>query len=100
MMNDLQYYLTKLAEEASEVAQIALKSQQFGLLEKHPDLPFDNATRIHQELDDLQAMIEELNARGLNYRPDRAAIEAKKLKVEHYKQYSIDLDLVDGNKSN
>ena len=30
MLTRYQYLLTKLAEEASEIAQIALKTQQFG----------------------------------------------------------------------
>jgi len=60
-MNHLQHYLTKLAEEGSEVAQIALKTQQFGPGEVMPGQPFNNFERCHQELDDLWAMVEELN---------------------------------------
>lgn len=53
MMTITQHLLGKLAEEGSEVAQIALKTQQFGLSEKCPGQPFDNAERTHQELDDI-----------------------------------------------
>ena len=52
-MNRLQYLLTKLAEEANEVGQIALKTQQFGVDEGMPGQPFTNAERTHQELNDL-----------------------------------------------
>ena len=60
-MNHLQHYLTKLAEECSEVAQIALKTQQFGPGEVMPGQPLNNFERCHLELDDLWAMVEELN---------------------------------------
>lgn len=85
MMNLLQYYLTKLAEEGSEVAQIALKAQQFGADEVMPGQPLTNFQRCHLELDDLQAMVEELNEHfAFGYQPDRARIEAKKEKVRKF----------------
>lgn len=57
----MQYYLAKLAEEGSEVSQIALKTVQFGPNERMPDQPLNNFERCHLELDDLNAMVEELN---------------------------------------
>lgn len=95
-MNQLQHYLTKLAEEASEVSQIALKTQQFGPDEVMPGQPFNNFDRCHHELDDLWAAVEDLNEKfGFNYVPNRERIEAKKRKVQKYLGYSIALGLVE-----
>jgi len=60
-MDRLQYLLSKLAEEASEVSQIALKSQQFGLDEVYPKVGISNKERIHEELNDLMAIVGMLN---------------------------------------
>ena len=96
-MNLLQHYLTKLAEEGSEVAQIALKTQQFGPSEVMPGQPLNNFERCHQELDDLLAMVEELNEKfDFGYTPSRDRIEAKKAKVRKYLGYSIHLGMVEG----
>jgi hypothetical protein len=96
-MNSLQYYLTKLAEESSEVAQIALKTQQFGRSELMPGQPLNNFERCHQELDDLWAMVEELNEKfDFGYTPNRERIEDKKDKVQKYLGYSIHLGMVKG----
>lgn len=64
-MNHLQHYLTKLAEEGSEVAQIALKTQQFGADEVMPGQPLNNFERCHLELDDL-TIREEITGEGMN----------------------------------
>lgn len=96
-MNPLQYYLTKLAEEGSEVAQIALKAQQFGAHEVMPGQPLNNFERCHQELDDLWAIVEELNEKfGFGYTPNKERVEAKKMKVRKYLSYSIHLGMVEG----
>lgn len=94
-MNRLQLLLTKLAEEGSEIAQIALKTQQFGLHEVCPGQPFTNAERVHQEIDDLWAAVEMLNEEyGLGYSPNRERIETKKIKVNKYAAYSTELGQV------
>jgi hypothetical protein len=94
-MDRFQYYLTKLAEESSEVAQIALKTQQFGRNEIMPGQPFTNIERCRAELNDLWAIIELLNNEYyFGYTPDRSQIEAKKEKVKRYLDYSIDLGFV------
>ena len=96
-MNHLQHYLTKLAEEGSEVAQIALKTQQFGPGEVMPGQPLNNFERCHLELDDLWAMVEELNEKfGFGYTPNRERMEAKKAKVRKYLGFSIHLGMVEG----
>lgn len=99
MMTRLQYLLTKLSEEGSEVAQMALKTQQFGLTEVMKDQPFTNAERTHQELDDLTAVVELLNGEhGFGYTPNRERIEAKKAKIAKFFAYSCQLGLVDSQK--
>lgn len=97
-MNQLQHLLVKLAEEGAEVAQISLKAAQFGAEEVMAGQPFTNFQRCHQELDDLQAIVEMLNAQyGFAYSPNRERLEAKKAKVRKYLGYSIRLGLVDGD---
>ena len=54
-MNREQYLLGKLAEEGSEVAQMALKTQQFGLDEVYVDE--SNRQRLHGELNDLLTIV-------------------------------------------
>jgi hypothetical protein len=94
-MNYRQFLLCKLAEEASEVAKIALKTAQFGFNEKHPDLPFNNKERIHQELDDLAGIVEMLNDLDFDYAPNKTNISSKKEKVIKYLNYSVSLGCVD-----
>lgn len=96
-MNQLQHLLIKLAEEGAEVAQIALKTSQFGPDEIMPGQPLSNFQRCHQELDDLMAMVEMLNDKyGFGYTPNRERMDAKKVKVQKYLGYSIHLGLVAG----
>lgn len=100
-MNSLQYYLTKLAEEASEVAQIALKTQQFGPNEKHPELDYTNFQRCHQELNDLLAVVDVLNTYFcFGFIPNPVSQEHKKKKMLKYKNYSVELGMVDKEVSN
>lgn len=96
MMNRTQFLLMKLAEEASEVAQIALKTAQFGLEETYTDKT--NVERIYAELNDIIAIVGMLNEQeGFDYDTDDEAIDAKIKKVEHYLKYSQTLGMVDGN---
>jgi len=95
-MTKEQYYFTKLAEECSEVAQIALKTQQFGMLEKRQGQDLTNAERCHEELNDILAIVEVLNdAFGFGFTRNEGAIAAKKAKVLRYMKYSMDLGFVD-----
>ncbi len=96
-MSQLQHLLVKLAEEGSEIAQIALKTSQFGAHEIMPGQPHTNFQRCHQELDDLFAVVELLNDNhGFNYVPDTGRRDAKKAKLAKYLGYSIHLGLVAG----
>lgn len=97
-MNRTQLLLAKLAEEAGEVAKLALKSQQFGLAEVMPGQPLNNAERAHEEIDDFMAAIEMLNDEcGFGYVQNRARIEKKKAKVNKFAAYSASLGMVMGN---
>lgn len=100
MLTRYQYLLTKLAEEASEVAQIALKTQQFGANEVYPEQSLTNTQRIHSELIDLLAIVEMLNEE-FNFGFETSLEEtwfnklAKKEKVNKYCQYSMNLGMVE-----
>lgn len=94
-MNRLQLLLNKLAEEGAEVAQIALKTSQFGLHESREGQYSTNAERCHAEVDDLMAAVEMLNEEcGFGYAPNRERIEAKKVKVNKFAAYSESLGMV------
>jgi NTP pyrophosphatase (non-canonical NTP hydrolase) len=94
-MNRQQLLLAKLAEECNEVAQIALKTQQFGLDEKRPGQPYTNAERVHQELNDLLAIVEMLNDEiAFGFEPNRIEIHSKKKKVNRFADYSAELGQV------
>lgn len=63
MMTNAQYLLGKLAEEAGELAQIAIKAQQFGLGETQcgqGDVFPTNAKRVQAELNDVIGVIKML----------------------------------------
>jgi hypothetical protein len=53
MMTPDQYHLCKIAEECAEVAQRALKAQQFGLDETQAGQPLNNLDRLVGEFHDL-----------------------------------------------
>ncbi|MGI3293442.1 hypothetical protein ACRVDH_16580 [Acinetobacter baumannii] len=95
-MTHEQFLLMKLAEEASEIAQIALKTAQFGMNEKHPAMELNNKQRIHLELNDLFAIVDELNSwYHFNYQPDHLAKIRKIEKLNEYLGYSIKLGKVE-----
>lgn len=80
-----QYLLVKLAEEAAEVSQIALKAAQFGLDDAHPFGGLNKAGRIAEELDDLLAIVDILNSDyGLAFTPSQMRRARKKFKVDEW----------------
>lgn len=97
-MNELQYYLVKVAEEAAEVAQMALKTSQFGADEKMPGQPYTNFERLVQEFTDLTTMVNVLVQKfGLPLEDNEEFQEAclrKLTKVAKYLEYSRQLGLV------
>lgn len=97
-MNRQQYLLLKLAEEASEVAQMALKTAQFGFDEKLAGQPYSNQERLEQEVVDLFAILHMLQEEfgfwdGVNDTLEER-VKAKVEKVNKYHGYSVSLGLV------
>lgn len=84
-MSREQYLLTKIAEEASEVAQIALKTAQFGLQAQGPCQTKPNFELLRGELNDLLAVVEMVAQEcNVDLFVDDDAVEAKKLKVNTF----------------
>lgn len=95
-MTHEQFLLMKLAEEASEISQIALKTAQFGMTEKHPDMALNNKERIHLELNDLLAVVDELNTwTQFGFKENYAAKINKIEKLNKYLGYSVSLGKVE-----
>lgn len=94
-MNNLQFLLLKLAEEASEVSQIAAKSIQFGLLsDNNGQLPLNNKQQLHKELNDLLAIVHALNyCFEFGFERDEEAMTEKLNKVREYRKHSERLGL-------
>lgn len=94
-MDRQQLLLTKLAEECVEVAHAALKAQQFGFEDRHPRKIFTKAERLHQELNDLLAIVGMLNEEfAFGFAPDISLAAAKKDKVNKYAAISAKLGKV------
>ena len=93
-MQLVQFLLTKAAEECNEIAQAALKAQQFGLAEVYPATGESNEQRIKRELDDLQGILRMMEVVGFVYEPDENAIAEKQEKVLKFLKYSVGLGLV------
>lgn len=92
MLNEVDYLLTKLAEEATEIAQRALKAVEFGLDEVQPGQEQSNAERVGGEVIDMITILLMLADLGVEIQASVAAdeqvlnamIAAKKAKVEKY----------------
>lgn len=94
-MNRLQMLLCILSEECNEIGKRASKAQRFGLDEHEPGDNASNASRIHQELDDLAAVVDMLNREfNFGYVPNVKAMEEKEIKVNKYAEYSKQLGLL------
>lgn len=86
-----KYLLIKLAEEAAEVAQAAIKCSLFGYEQKDPRETDGetNLVKLQKELMDLASVMEELSSvsEGFNKEPDFNAdeyITGKKKKLNYY----------------
>lgn len=102
MMTREQYLLGKLAEEALEVAHMALKCSQFGLTDVWPDQTFTNLERLENEIVDYEGVLQMLSdeyAVMHDFTMDPvaycAALGAKSLKVNKYYEYSCSLGRVE-----
>ncbi len=91
MMTYTQYLLCKLAEEASELAQAAMKAQQFGLQDTHQGET--NEQRIRSELIDIKAvesLLLEIHALKQPRGQDHAKAVIRKIqKIAHWRAYSV-----------
>ena len=84
-MNKQEYLLIKLAEEASEIAQMAIKTAQFGMDEVYQIQDKTNSERLAGEITDLKAVIEMIEDHsGINLNLGREAMDKKKEKVNFY----------------
>ena len=88
-MNYKQYLLVKLAEEAAEVAQMAIKCSLFGYdsVDPRENTGETNALKLFKELLDFSAVIAELTELTEidfeDFDPEDY-IEMKRLKLKHY----------------
>lgn len=98
-MKNWQYLHLKLSEECNEVGQMASKNMHFGREERQFSDGESNRERLHNELNDILAIIELMNEEeGFDFSPDRDKIEHKKAKVKFYRDYSRSLGLVEDAK--
>jgi len=84
-----QYLLVKLAEEATEVAQMALKTAQFGPTERYPKSPLNNEQRLSEEYTDMVAIVDMLLDEGVKISISSDGLRDKKRKVSKWRRYSI-----------
>lgn len=98
MLDTRQFLLTKLAEECAEVAQRALKQQQFGRDEFEPGQEKTNGERLFEEIIDLTTIIGLLeNIKEipvLSLGECDKMVETKKAKILKYRRYSQKLGFV------
>lgn len=95
-MKNWQYLHLKLSEECNEVGQMASKNMHFGREERQFSDGESNRERLHNELNDILAIVELMNEEeGFDFSPDRDKIERKKDKVKFYRDYSRSLGLVE-----
>lgn len=97
MMNRTQWFLAKLAEEAAEVSQRAMKAQQFGMEEVQPEQHLNNLERLILEAHDFiatyQLMLSEVDA-GIEGMPGPGKVEQRRQKMEKFLRLSQSLNQV------
>lgn len=81
-MNELQFALVKLAEEATELAKEALKAAEYG-----PDTyskKYDSTAiaMMQDEYNDVLGCIEKVNSFGYNLHPDQVLISNRVKKIQ------------------
>lgn len=95
-MNRLQYLLTMLSEEADEIGKLCAKSQRFGLNSVNPETGLSNHLAMHLELNDLMAIVGQLNKEfNLGFVEDENLKEAKIKKMAKYEEFSIQEGFLD-----
>ena len=97
-MNKTEYLLSCIGEEAGEISQAVGKCLRFGLFDGNPNNKFiGNVVGLIQETNDLIALVELLGTHGIDISKlnDPDIIETKKLKFEHFRDYSVRLGTCD-----
>lgn len=91
MMNKQQYYLLKLAEEAAELAQVAIKCAQFGFDEVHPNTLEKNYEALIKEWNDVLAcaILVEGEDDRFQYDSNVDLLDMKYTKIEKYRKISV-----------
>ena len=91
-MNRFEHLITKLSEECAEISQQCSKVLCFGLGDVYGPEGLSNLERLVGEIRDLQGVLEMLEDENVLPRVvwvcDAKAVEAKKVKVEHYISYA------------
>lgn len=96
-MNPTEHVLTCVAEECSEVAQIALRAAQaankalrFGLDDGYPETDRTNQADLVREVNDLLGALEGLQELGIELPGlfDREAIDAKKERIKKWMDFA------------
>lgn len=94
-MNKEQYLLAKLAEEAVEVAQMAIKCQHLGLYGRQTEIHDTNIHRLHRELNDMEGILRMMNEEiQFRFSYNEEEIQNKINKVREFAEYSKSLGLV------
>ena len=94
-MNRVQHLLVRLAEEASELSQIALKTAQYGVHNKEPGQEATNLQKINAEFNDIIGVIRMLDQEaGLNISLDEQMISDKIDRVKYFRDISVSGGLV------
>lgn len=104
-MNEVEYLLQCLQEEAAEIIYAASKANRFGLTEQLQNNQAlgrntNNADQLTLEINDLLAVTEMLQDAGFIPRGwSSDAINAKKAKVKKYMEYSMKVGRLDKKES-
>lgn len=90
-----QLFLCKLAEECSEVIQLCMKAQQFGLDSVCPKTGYTNKELLHGELNDILGAVGILNDfSGFGFVESDVAKRNKHEKILKYLKISQELGRV------
>jgi len=99
-MDVTQWLLCKVAEEAAEVGQRAMKAQQFGIEEVQEGQGKDNLERLRLEVNDLiltyNILLNHLGHNIENFGPTKEEAITRYKKLHKFLQLSKSLNMVTG----
>ena len=93
MLTEKEHLLSCLAEECAEVAQVVSKTLRFGIDNERSGKT--NLQKLNAEIADVFALIEMIAEAGIPLQISRDDIEAKKLKLALYMEYSRSVSLLE-----